>query len=448
MLRQAFASLIHRLRVDQRGMAVPTALFATIAGMGLVTAAALSTIHAQRGTSGDEDRKAAIAAADAGANVALLRQNKVHSATTNMSYPCIGVGGGGTLVGVSPAADGWCPAVSGTVGSSSYSYRVSPLNTSTMQTTIVSTGTSGNVSRRVAMLTRVQTGASVFGLERAIGREWVNLNSNADVRVPVGSNGHVTMASNATICGNVRHGVGQEFTTESNAQQCAGYSVTEENRDLPPLSESKRLALLTSNSNGRFFGQDVRTSSSEVTWDSSTRSLFVGGSATLTMGGTDYLLCRLTVDSNGGVIMAAGASVRIYFDTPENCGLSSGTNQLEVKSNGYITSTAYDPGQGLYSMPGLYMFGSPNISTTAFFGSNTSVSNEFVLYAPNTDIVLDSNATFIGALAGKTLDVDSNARIISDANMVIPDLDIPSRYSGERYVECTGASGSPPDANC
>jgi hypothetical protein len=447
MLRRAFSSLLDGLRSDQRGMAVPTALFATIAALGLVTAAALSTVHAQRGTSGDEDRKAALAAADAGANIALLRQNKVHASTTNNTYACIGPGAGGTLAGMGASADGWCPAVTGTVGTSSYSYRVSPYNSATQQTTIVSTGASGDVSRRIAVLTRIQTGASVFGTERAIGRDWVHLDSNADVRVSVGSNGDVTMLSNSTICGNIRYGLGDDLNDQSSGGQCSGYSVSEGDKDLPQLSQAKLTQLRTSNSNGRFFSQDIRTSS-DVTWSAASRTLTVGGSGTLTMGGTDYLICKLTVDSNGGLIMAAGANVRIYFDTPEACGLSSGATQIELKSNSYITSTGYDPSQGLFSVPGLYMFGSPTRATKAIFNSNTAVNNEFVLYAPNTDITLDSNSTFVGAIAGKTLEVKSNARIISDANMVIPGLDIPPQYSGERYVECTGAVASPPNANC
>jgi hypothetical protein len=447
MLRHAISSLLARLRSDERGMAVPTALLATIAGMGLVTAASLSTIHAQRGTSGDEDRKTALAAADAGANLALLRQNKVLASSVNQAYPCVGPGSGGTLVGTGPAADGWCPAVSGSVGGSTYSYRVSPYNSVTRQAMIVSTGTSGNSSRRIAMLTRVQTGASVFGAERAIGRDWIRLDSNADVRVSVGTNGDILMDSNAAICGNIRHGIGHGLTMYSNAHQCSGYSVIEENRDLPPLNEAKRLALQTSNSNGRFFTLDTR-STPDVTWQSSTRTLTLNSNSTLTMGGTDYFLCRLILDSNAGLIMASGASVRIYFDTPEACGLAPGTPQIELRSNTYITSTGYDPSQGLYQMPGLYMFGSEAIASRAHFHSNTQVANEFILYAPHTDIEMNSNATYIGAIAGKTLDVDSNARILSDANMVIPELDIPTRYSGERYVECTGAVASPPDANC
>jgi hypothetical protein len=448
MLRRRLSALIHRLRADQHGMAVPTALFATIAGMGLVTAAAVSTVSAQRGTSGDEDRKSAIAAADAGANLALLRQNKVLSATAYQAYPCVGPGGGGMLVGTGPAADGWCPAVSGTVGGSTYTYRISPYNPATQQATIVATGTADDVSRRVAMLTRVQSGASIFGLERAIGRDWIHLDSDADVRVSMGTNGDVTMDSNAAICGNIRHGVGHDLTMYSNAHQCSGYQVTEENRDLPPLSEAKRLALQSVNSNTRFFTQDIRTGGSSVSWNSSTRTLSLNSNSTLTLGGTDYFLCRLVLDSNAGLIMAAGASVRIYFDTPEACGLPAGTSQIEMRSNSYITSTGYDPAQGLYEMPGLYMFGSTSRATLATFNSNTAVSNEFILYAPNTDVQMDSNSTYIGAMAGKSLDINSNARITSDANMVIPDLDIPSRYSGERYVECVGAVATPPNANC
>jgi hypothetical protein len=447
MPRHRLSALIQRLRSDQRGMAVPTALFATIAGMGLVTAASISTVHAQRGTSGDEDRKAAIATADAGANLALLRQNKVHSSSAYQTYPCIGPGAGGTLVGMNAAVDGWCPTVTGTVGGSTYSYRVSPYNPATQQVTIVSTGTSGAVSRRVSMLTRVQTGASVFGAERAIGRDWIHLDSNADVRVPVGTNGNISMDSNATVCGNIRHGVGHDLIMASNAHQCSGYAVIEENRDLPALSETKRLALLTANSNSRFLTLDT-ASGKDVSWNPTSRTLSLNSNSSMTLGGTDYLICKLVLDSNSGLIMAAGASVRIYFDTPEACGMAAGTAQIELKSNTYITSTGYDPSQGLYQVPGLYMFGSETVASRAQFNSNTQVANEFILYAPRTDIHMDSNATYVGAMAGKTLDIDSNATITSDANMVIPDLDIPSRYTGERYVECVGAAAATPNGNC
>ena len=32
--------------------------------------------------------------------------------------------------------------------------------------------------------------------------------------------------------------------------------------------------------------------------------------------------------------MAAEANVRIFFDTPENCGLASGATQIDVGNNG------------------------------------------------------------------------------------------------------------------
>jgi len=51
---------------SERGMALPTALFAMIASFGLASAAVLSSIDVQQGSSRDSGSKNAIAAADAG----------------------------------------------------------------------------------------------------------------------------------------------------------------------------------------------------------------------------------------------------------------------------------------------------------------------------------------------------------------------------------------------
>lgn len=441
MLRQAFASLLHRFRADQRGMAVPTALFATIAGMGLVTAAALSTVDAQRGTSGDQDRKSAIAAADAGANIALLRQNKVHSSTGIVASPCIGVGSGGTLVGTSPSADGWCPAVSGTVGSSSYVYRVSAFNPNA-QTVIVSTGTADGISRRVAVHTRLASGSDIFEGEGAIGEEFVLAEGSAEIEANTGTNGNVIMNGSSAICGNIRHGIGGSV---SGSGQCVGYGVTEGNRDLPPLSEAKRQALATTNTNARLAnGQDTYTGNGGF-WDATTRTISTRPNSTLTLGGGDYFICR--ADLKGNLIMAAGAQVRIFFDTPEACGQSSGVNQLEMAAQANISSTGYDPDAGFFNLPGFYFFGSPTLVTNAIVRGGAG-TNEFILYGPWTNVDAAGNSEWIGAVAAKSIWVHGTTKITAPDGLQIPFIDIPPKYARDRYVECTGATASPPNANC
>jgi hypothetical protein len=61
---------------SEQGMALPTAIFAMIASMGLASAAILSSVDVQQGSHRDSGSKKAIAAADAGASVALLRLNR------------------------------------------------------------------------------------------------------------------------------------------------------------------------------------------------------------------------------------------------------------------------------------------------------------------------------------------------------------------------------------
>src|SRR5258705_5776891 len=81
-----------RLRLllrSESGMALPTALFAMIASMALASAAVLSSVNVQQGFGRDHDSKEAIAAADAGASVALLRLNRFQSKLT-AATPCVG----------------------------------------------------------------------------------------------------------------------------------------------------------------------------------------------------------------------------------------------------------------------------------------------------------------------------------------------------------------------
>ena len=73
-------------------MALPTAIFAMIAVTALGSVAVLSSVEAQRGTARDHDSKEAIAAADAGANIALLRLNRFQSSISAVK-PCIGPAG-------------------------------------------------------------------------------------------------------------------------------------------------------------------------------------------------------------------------------------------------------------------------------------------------------------------------------------------------------------------
>ncbi len=455
-----FRRRLRELLANERGMALPTAIFATVASLGLASAAVMSSVDVQQGTGRDQDSKNSIAAADAGASVALLRLNRYANALTS-STPCLGVKSG-TLVVSGAAADGWCPEVTGSVGDSTYAYRATPqVSGGTMS--LVATGMAGNVSRRIAITFKTTTVGSALGAEGVIGVDQVEIDNNADARVGVGTNGNIHIHNNGNVCGNIRHGVGKQAEFDNNGTQCKGYVVTEGNVSLPAVSTFMPTNIATDNSNYRLVTCTKTTPVKEPAgcqtdtyngswgksepWDATTRTISTSNNATLTLGGGDYFVCKLLISNNGHLIMADEAHVRVFFDTPENCGLKSVAKQIDISNNADITSTGYQPKLGKFDVPGFYLMGSATIKTKVEW-SNNSGTNEFVLYGPNTDIELNNNATYIGVIAGKTVHLDNNAIVKQDAGFKSPPIGGATLFQRQSYVECTGGSASPPNAYC
>jgi hypothetical protein len=439
-----FRRHLARLRRSERGMALPTALFALIASFGLASAAILTSVNAQRGTNRDNDSKNAIAAADAGASVALLRLNRFQSSLTEAT-PCVGPAGEAQT-----PSGGWCPATTPeTVGGSTYSYRISAYEPDS-PLSVVAVGTADGVSRRVEVGLMSYDGENVFADEHLIGQDGVEIEGTPDIFTDIGTNGDITMDGTGTLCGDVRHGNGKSAPEPD----CDG-DVSEGNRDLPELTLPENIE--TENSNCRLVPNCTKDPKKEVDsyskartkdnpWYATNRTINVSSSATLTMGGEDYFVCGLYID-NGTLIMPEGSHVRIFVDTPEHCGLEAGDVQIRVGGNGNIKSTGYNPKENKFDVIGIYVLGSPDIPTTIELtgGSDT---NELVLYAPNSDIDLDGNATWVGMVAGKSLRIHGTPEVKSDPGIAPPDIKLSSLWERTRYVECVGATATPPDANC
>jgi hypothetical protein len=458
-----FILLIRDLRRDESGMAVATALVSMTVAFSFAGAAVVYSVNTQQGTIRDRGSKQAIAAADAGANIALMRLNQFSKAVS-VANPCIGVSGT-VLVVTKVEADGWCPTVPGTVGGATYSYRVGPSTTacSTATYCVVATGTSRGVSRRVDVTLGTSSVGGAFSRAGVLGQEDITLENNADIRVGVGTNGNVRLSNGASICGDIRRGVGKKLTFENSASQCSGYVKTEGNETLPQVSSFIPTTISTSNSNYRLVKcvsesptkspvgcqSDSYTKSWDTTtpWNATTRKIEPAQNSTLTLSGGDYFICRLSLGNNSHLIMSATATVRIFFDTPENCGVKANESQIMVENNADITSSAYQPTASKFSVPGLYVMGSTTIPTKVSF-SNNAGDSQFVLYAPNSNVYLENNATFKGAIAGKTVYLSNHAKVEQDEGFEPPKIGGSTLYSRQSYVECVGATASPPNASC
>jgi hypothetical protein len=174
------------------------------------------------------------------------------------------------------------------------------------------------------------------------------------------------------------------------------------------------------------------------------------GGVTVTLNGGNYSLCKLSLDQGTSLYVANGAKVTFYFDTPENCGYTSGTTQLNLSQNSSIQVNG-----GTAQNMRLLFVGSDTIPTTAIMSSNTTqnvaCNQDFIIYGPRTDVVFASNSYFCGAVAGKTITVSSNTQVKTSneaAGYTLPGwID---HYAIDDFKECTGPmpDGTAPSSGC
>jgi len=229
---------------------------------------------------------------------------------------------------------------------------------------------------------------------------------------------------------------------------------------LPPVNQGDAA---TNNDNGRLPvatvtpADTISGNKSKVCWnghngngntDSScgARHLDLSQNTAITLGGSKYSFCKLTMSSNTSLLISAGHSAVIYFDSPEHCGYPDNTTQLSMASNTRISSNDGSPVQ-------LMFVGSPNLHTTILMNSNTDINaacvQNFVVYAPLSDITMNSNSTYCGGLAAKSLHLDSNADIRTNAasqGFIVPPT--AAHFTVDRFVECSANTAIPANSGC
>lgn len=435
-----FVLRIRSLCRDETGIAVPTALMALVASFALASVAVMSSVDVQQGTKRDHDSKEAIAAADAGASIALLRLNRFLP-SLSPTHPCIGPGGEEQA-----PTGGWCPSTATEqVGGATYSYRISAFGTGGA-IDVVSVGSSGTVSRRVDVSLLAASPKNIFAKERLIGQDSFEIVGNPRIETDFGTNGDIIASGSPTLCGNDRVGIGKSGPTPT-----CGKVKTEGNQNLPVIAPPSNIATVNDNCRlaqsctGPKAGQ-VDTYSKKVTdknpWVSESRKIDIASNEQLTMGGSIYWVCQIEIQ--GTLYMPAKTAVQIFVDTPEHCGLKAGADQVTVGGHGQIESSSYNPSQGLYEIPGIYLLGNGAVKMDGNIGSK----NEVMIYAPYSEVDVGGNAEWTGMIAGRTLTIHGNPYIKSDPNLKLPETNLASLFQRTRYVECTGASATPPNASC
>jgi hypothetical protein len=234
-------------------------------------------------------------------------------------------------------------------------------------------------------------------------------------------------------------------------------TVQQQELTLPAVNQGDAA---TNNDNGRLFSQDLisgnkadacfngRNGNNQTDSSCRARELSVSNNSAVTLTGGTYSFCKLTMRSNSSLYISAGHTVAIYFDSPEACGYASGVVQLDMASNTRITST-----DGHAANVAMLFVGSSTRQTQISLSSNTAVGTNcqqnFVIYAPLTDVEMNSNSTYCGAMGAKSLHLDSNADLKTDpsqASLLLPPVS--PHYDNPQFRECSVATGSTPTTGC
>lgn len=430
---------------SESGFAVPTVLLALVAAFGLATATVIASVSAQKGTTRDQDSKAALSVAEAGAENAMLRYNRIEQDPVATADDCLPLGGS-----LASAPGGWCPnQITGTVDRGSFVYQVRP---TLGVIEVVSTGTVSGVTRRVHVFARSSGGIRPFGDASVIGLDSITLDSNAHINANVATNGNITLNSNSGIeCDYAEVGVGFGVIVRSNAVfNCPG--PFEGSTSLPPVNIGD---VATNNANDRICVLDpVLKRSCNQVWNPTTKVLNMSSNSSITLGASggtyNYFFCRLELDSNSSLYIAGGARVRIYLGSPDFAPCLNQTLPLVLDSNSQIAPT----GAGALDVA-LLVVGSDTRPTSVLFNSNTeliSCAQTFVIYAPRSAIEMNSNSEFCGGMAGQSVHLDSNA-VINVAGQA-DDFELPNtvaaHYVRDEFVECSAIAATAPsyEAGC
>lgn len=116
-LRARLIDCLGELRRSERGIALPMAMMITVIALGLAAVPIVASVSSQSGGSHDNAGNEALAAAEAGAELAILRQGELLHGTPDAA--CVSNG--------ALAAGGWCPQIGPKpIGEAEYRYQLRP----------------------------------------------------------------------------------------------------------------------------------------------------------------------------------------------------------------------------------------------------------------------------------------------------------------------------------
>ncbi|WP_026909970.1 DUF7305 domain-containing protein [Patulibacter minatonensis] len=405
-----------RDRHDDRGSALIAAIGSLLVMSLLAGLALQAATGASSSATADARRQQALQAAEAGLQTAAFRLNMLQPGADRCIAAAVEVPVGG-LCGASPAealGNGasfsyrTTPALAGSASCAGLTVRA---QTALQQRCITATGTVDGVVRRTQARVAAYASTPLFPVAGLLGLRSVDLTGN--VQIPdstAATNGVLTVTGNVETAGTVLGPAGSTRPTGNvSITPVVRRTAAEGPFVLAPVAPG---ASATSNDNGRIANglrtppvapYDAVSSGSGLTYDAATRALRAVGNATLTLGGGIYNFCSVSITGNFTLVIAAGAKVSIYVDSPDdpNSGCPAGSGGFAVTGNFSSGSAGSDP-----TALQLYVYGTNDGQGRVAITGNSAL--RAAIYAPQSTVAITGNAKVVGGVAAGAVTMTGN----------------------------------------
>jgi Tfp pilus assembly protein PilX len=408
----------------ERGSVLVIALL-VLSGVLMLSAVAIgAAVQNSSSDRRDANDKGALEAAEAGLQVATYRLNMLNPAS---SY-CVGD------AVASPDSTGTCASSIYTLGNgSTYQYYTTPalspsgacvgatlsLAAGINQRCVTAVGTANGITDRAQIRVAAYTATPLFQYAGATGLSGVTVTGNGAVNGAVASNKNISLTGNGSV-GALYLGPSGTLTTSGNAHYASKNSVPTIVLDPvnPGTSNQTSLSACPARQAAGFpsCNDDYRITdgtaspivspydqSSGVSFNAATRTLSLSGKASLTLGGSLYNFCQISLSGQATISLAPGAKTEIIIDSPDDpgSGCPSGTGSLSMSGQASWTNLSQDP-----TALQIFAYGLNNLSSTVQLSGNGNFWG--AVYAPHSTVSITGNGTFNGAVVGNVVNLSGN----------------------------------------
>ena len=447
--------LLSRFLRRQDGVALPVVIGSLTVVTGLAVGTFAVSVQSHHTSARDRDSKRALAAAEAGLQMAILRTSDLEP---NASQ-CVALG----LVAPSgtPSECPYTPAVS--IGNgATYRYVVATPTTGTCATVpgftatpakdrcITSIGEVNGIQRRLQMRFYYQPPFLPWGQAGLVGKNKVDIGNNKIIDSAIGTNGDVYLGNNSNAWELLLPAEGEYHpgnTATIDTQVAGGNAIRTPRVPTWEFPEIDWATPQITNNNANLSGIPG--------WDSVNKTMKLGQQQDITIPGGTYHMCGFDAPNGNTISVPAGQFVRLYIIGDRGHPACNGNDpvdgRFQIKNDGSVNPLpTNDPKAEQFA---LFVYGTTDDNTdtgSADVDMNNGVSFWGTIWAPNSTISVKNNQTIAGGFTGGSIDMKNNGGFQYDSDIANQSLPGTASAKNLSWTECrrNPTVASDPESGC